>query len=265
MSRLRCAALIVRPTARVLNWPALLAGAAIAFVVAALATRDRFLDLAGAVHVLRLAAIPLVVGVAFALDDPTEATMAGLPTPLALRRVVRLALVLPAVALSWFGLLLYVSRAPVLVESAGEMDVLTDLLPVWALTLEAAAMVAVALAVAALSARYSTDGTGGVVAAPTLLGMMAAALFLPARWQLWAAVSDGEVLWRQAHQHWAILLVAATALLAHASRDPWRAALPRLRRRAAGKRATRPHKVASVSVSVGGDVDRGKLTTGPPG
>jgi RNA polymerase sigma-70 factor (ECF subfamily) len=91
-------------------------------------------------------------------------------------------------------------------------------------TLEAAALLAVTLAVAAAGSHLAPERRGGVVAAPALLTLATAAFLLPARVALYA--QPGSAAWDGAHQRWAMLLGLALAAFALASRDPAHRRLP---------------------------------------
>lgn len=156
------------------------------------------------VFLLRLAAVALCTGAAFALDDPAAVTTASTPTPLLFRRLLRVALMAPLVVAIWALLLAY----------AGE-SVRT------ALTLELAAMLAVTLAVAALATPHMADGRGGLAAGPALLALMAvAALAVPGRWTLLAKAGDPR--WAASHVRWGFVLALAVGAVVYASLDPGR-------------------------------------------
>jgi peptidoglycan/LPS O-acetylase OafA/YrhL len=97
-------------------------------------------------------------------------------------------------------------------------------LPVAAFTLEAAALLAVTLALAAAGSRLAPERRGGVVAAPALLALTSVGFPLPARVALYAQ-PDGAA-WDGAHRRWALLLGLALAAFAAASRDPAHRRLP---------------------------------------
>lgn len=195
MSGLRQAALLARPTLRSTSWVPLAAGGALALGLLAL-TDQGLME-------LRLAAIGICVGAAFILDDAAAATVASAPTPLLVRRAMRVGLALAPLAalwaiLSWFA------------DSAAS----------WAVSLELAAMLALTLAAASLAARIRGDGRGGVAAGPALLGLLAAAyLLLPSRWGLFPGGPE-DPLWTPAHQRWALILLAGVLGVLWASRDP---------------------------------------------
>jgi peptidoglycan/LPS O-acetylase OafA/YrhL len=97
-------------------------------------------------------------------------------------------------------------------------------LPVAALTLEAAALLTVTVALAAAGSHLAPERRGGVVAAPALLALASAAFLLPARVALYA--QPGSATWDAAHRRWALLLGLALAAFAVASRDPSHRRLP---------------------------------------
>jgi fluoroquinolone transport system permease protein len=162
---------------------------------------------------LRIAMTVGALGCAFLLDDPSEPTTEGPAGSLLLRRSLRVALLLPATA-AWWAATVWRVRAvhPGLP------------LPVAALTLEAAALLAVTVALAAAGSRMAPERRGGVVAAPALLALASAAFLLPARLALYAQPSGAA--WDGAHRRWTLLLGLALAAFAAASRNPARRRLP---------------------------------------
>lgn len=214
---------LVAPTARAMPWHLFLAAAGLGLLAVALPAAStislRDVDL---VALLRLAATCGAVGVAFLLDDPATRSLATLPTPRWTRQLVRATLATAAAGTWWAALLA--------ITVAGAQDGAADTLSLPGLTLEAATLAAVALALAATRLRTSTDGAAGVLAAPAVLVLALAATMLPARWALF--VKPGDPRWPAAHDRWALLLAAALAALLWATRDrPRGPARPALRRR----------------------------------
>ena len=131
-------------------------------------------------------------------------------------------------------------------------------LPVAAFTLEAAALLAVTLALAAAGSRLAPERRGGVVAAPALLALAFAATLLPGRVALYA--QPGSAAWDGAHRRWALLLGLALAAFAAASRDPAHRRLPSQLRRlahvspAAARHGRKPG--AQESLDAAGRVER---------
>ncbi len=158
MRGLRQAALLVRPTVRSLSWAPLAAAGALAFGLLGLTDQG--------LTELRLAAIGICVGVAFILDDAAAATVASAPTPLLVRRALRVGLATAPLAALW-ALLSWLA--------GGAAS--------WAMSLELAAMLALTLAAAAVATRLRGAGRGGAAAGPALLVLLSAAyLLLPSRW-----------------------------------------------------------------------------------
>ena len=192
MIRLRQSALLIRPLARTVRWLPLPAAALVG--VGLLTFGEQGL------HDLRTAMIALCIGAAFVLDDPAADTVESSPPPLLFRATLRIALILPLVAVLW-GLLLWDAHRPT----------------VGASTLELAGMLALTLAAAAL--------LNGAAAGPVLLVLLGAARLLPDRWSIF----DGS---RGAHERWAVLLAIGLTGFLYASLDPCRLRLSaRMRRR----------------------------------
>ena len=143
-----------------------------------------------AVMLLRVTALALALGLAFLLDDPARHITAAVPTRRAVRSGVRMVLVAPFAALSWTAALLLVPaqiRPP-----AGD------------LTLEAAALAALALAGAASAVRFTDRSRPGAAVAAVLLTVTLLAPLLPEPEALFTAA--GTPGWAAAHQRWAALL-----------------------------------------------------------
>lgn len=152
------------------------------------------------VLVLRLAILFVCMGAAFALDDATEDTLSYVPAPLLLRRLLRVLLLLPLAAATWF----------LLVETAGEVTRRDGgPLPVGDLTVEAGAMLAVTLVAASIGSRVTSDRLGGIVAAPILLALAVGAIALPGDYKL--IVTPADPRWADVHETWRWILVAAVA------------------------------------------------------
>jgi hypothetical protein len=232
--QLRLVPALLLPTARAVGWGPPLAGFAVSIGLLALAVRP---GLAAPVELLvRWLRITMTVGAlgcAFLLDDPSEPTTEGVAGSLLLRRTLRVALLLPATTAWWVAALWRVHSlhpgAP---------------LPVAALTLEAVALLAVTVALAAAGSRLAPERRGGVVAAPALLALVSVAFLLPAGVALY--VQPASLTWAGAHQRWALLLALALAAFAAASRDPARCRLlvqihHRARGLPRGSAAAKPH------------------------
>ncbi|MDQ1601725.1 MAG: hypothetical protein QOD68_3199 [Actinomycetota bacterium] len=166
---------------------------------------DRAAAEGDAVWLLRVVALFLAVALAFALDDRSRVTLAAVPTPQWWRSGVRLFVAgLPAV-LVWGGALAWVEH-----RSGGAV-------PGRALTLEMAALAAVALAVAGGLVRWRDQPEPGLLVGPILLGAGLLIPQLPRRVAL--AVPPGPD-WTAAHLRWSVLLAVTAAVLAASWRDP---------------------------------------------
>ena len=192
---------------RIVPWGALSAGAA-----AGAAVVGPVAHLAGSsgatLNSLLVGMVALVCGAAFALEDPTEDDLAGTLVGVAARRLVRIGLALPVLAVAWWALV-------ALARSGGTLTGLpaTD----GAFAVEATALLALALWVAAVF-----RGSGAALAVPAVLGgLLVLETFLPARWALTVDPGDPE-LWAAAHRRWALLAVVAVMAFLWCSRDPAR-------------------------------------------
>jgi hypothetical protein len=194
---------LLRSTAHAMTWWPLVVGALLgsAIVVVPEALIDRLTG-THLTSLVRLAALCVALGAAFLLDDPATRSIPTVPTSRLVRHLVRVTMALPAVAL-WWTLLLGLAKTTGHHEAAVH-------LPVAALTLEAATLLAVALALAAVAQRRTADGNTGVVAAPGLLLLAAVAWLLPHPVALILSPTDPR--WTASHHRWAAVL--ATALMA---------------------------------------------------
>jgi hypothetical protein len=212
--QLRLVPALLAPTARAVGWAVPLAAFTLSLGLLALAVRPGLALPAGRLVLwLRITMAVGALGHAFLLDDPSEPTTEGVAGSLLLRRTLRVALLLPATAAWWVGVVWRVRAVH------PELP-----LPVAALTLEAAALLAVTVALAAAGSRLAPERRGGVVAAPALLVLASAAFLLPAQVALYA--QPGSDTWDAAHRRWALLLGLALAAFAVASRDPAHRRLP---------------------------------------
>lgn len=199
---------LVVPTARAVGWVPPLAAFGLSLGLFALAVRPgQAMAPEDLVRWVRLTVIVAALGYAFLLDDPSQPTTEGVAGSLLLRRTLRVALLLPATAAWWVAVVWRVHAVHPRVP-----------LPVAALTVETTTLLAVTLALAAAGSRLAPERRGGVVAAPALLALATAALWLPA----WAALytPPGATAWAGAHQRWALLLGLALVVFGAASRDP---------------------------------------------
>lgn len=210
-TRARVALLALPPTLRAIPWLPLLGAAASAGVGMWLI--DPAAGDGRALVALRVTAFLLALGAAFALDDPASTTLAGSPSPLAVRRAHRLLPAGAAWALCWGA-------------AVGGTAVAAGSTPLAVPTLEAAGMLVLALALAAFAAPHVPDGRGGVVAGPALTLAMLGILLAQYRYPRWAtmfALSPGMPEWDAERLRWTTLLAAAMTALMAASLDPFRA------------------------------------------
>lgn len=154
-----------------------------------------------------LAAMAAAVG--SAMDDPASATLAGVPVALWRRRVRAGAVVVVPAAGVWTTLAVAVRELPTTAQ----------------LTVMAAGLWAIGLAVAAAAARRLGPTSGGLVAAPTTALVAFGAVAAPHGWALAPGLAGMA-------SRWALIGGVAGALFAGAVRDP-------ARRGVSGRRAHR--------------------------
>lgn len=193
-------------TMRVVRWQPVPAAAALSALVLWW-QRDRLEDLGGAVWMLRVVAVLLAASVAFALDDRTRATLAAVPTPLWWRAGTRLVMVGVPALLAWALAAVWVGAQ------------VPTRLPLGGLTLEAAALSMISLAVAGGLSRWWELPDAGTVTGPAALGLGLLIPRLPERVELTVLPGQG---WDAAHLRWATLLLLAAAVLVLTLRDPAR-------------------------------------------
>ncbi|MFF2368214.1 ABC transporter [Streptomyces sp. NPDC058122] len=156
---------------------------------------------------LRATALAFGLGLAFLLDDPARHTTATVPTPRPIRTGLRLVLVVPFMAVCW-------TAALFLIPTEGRP-------PMGAITLEAAAVMTLALTSALVAVRHSGATEPGIAISAGLVGaFFAASILLPARWELFVGPSDPH--WDDAHRRWAAVLVVAVLVGARSLGEPLR-------------------------------------------
>lgn len=244
MTRVRQAALLVPPVARTLQLASLPVVLALALGLVELRPGEPGLD----VWALRGGALLLALWAGFALDDLAEPTVAPVPFPPLARRTLRVLVAVAALAACWALLLTRTGGTP----------------PVGGVTLEAAVLIAVALASAAIASRVTGDHLGGLAAGPVLLGLTLGATRLPPRLAL--LVAPGDPRWVDAHRRWATLLAVALGVLLAASLDPARGR-PRALTVSPPQAACRPSGCARGRWTAGTTARRARdapRRTGPP-
>lgn len=206
----RTVSAMLRPTARAMRWGSLAAatGVGLAILIVPVVVSDR-LTAATLTTLLRTTAACGALGVAFLLDDPAVRSISTVPMSRLVRHAVRAGLALPVAAAGW--------AAALVISSLGVTTAVRAALPRGALTLEAAALVAVALGLAASGLRVNAQGYAGILAAPTLMIVLAVVWFLPRRAALLLPPADPH--WAAAHLRWAGLLAVAVALFVWASHE----------------------------------------------
>lgn len=236
--RLKQIRLLARPTARLVSFmPIPIAGIlAAAYVVA----EARNVGTAYRLLVLRIAALLICLGAAFVLDDPTEDTLSHVATPLLLRRLLRVALVLPVVGIAWIVCVTLVGDQP---------ERLGGPVPFGDITLEAATLFVITMTAASFGALVASDRLGGVVAAPVLFVLAAIVLFLPPDYVLLAS-DPGSPDWSEAHDRWRYVFGGAVVAFLYFNLDRGRTPiLRRLLRRGPSYGEIRPSSIETVAPS----------------
>ena len=194
---------LARPLRSAIRWqPGVAAWVLVALL---LVLKDEALEDPGsALLLLRGVGVVAVLGAAFVLDDEAATTIEASPSTLAWRRGLRVVTATVLVAVPWTGAWWWL-------EAHG-----TD--APWAgLTLELAALLALALCTAAAVTRWSGATDPGVATSPAVFVVVLGAFQLPPRFALYGFPGPG---WDAAHARWWGLLVAATLLLFFCGRDP---------------------------------------------
>ncbi|MFE4701338.1 ABC transporter [Streptomyces sp. NPDC056738] len=199
---------LVRPVWRGLPRWAVMTGAVLGLVLAGSSRTvsgepDPWLCLT----LLRAASLAFGLGLAFLFDDPARHTTATVPTRRPVRTGLRLVLVVPFMAACW-------TAALFLVPAEGRP-------PMGAITLEAAAVMTLALTAGLLAVRHSGATEPGIGISAGLVGaFFGAAVLLPSRWELFVAPSDPH--WDDAHRRWAAVLVVLVLVGACSLGEPLR-------------------------------------------
>ncbi|MBD0671951.1 ABC transporter [Streptomyces sp. CBMA156] len=156
------------------------------------------LGLPDAALLARVGAVAVALGAGFALDDPAARTTVSVPVSRLLVRAVRALPVLVACAVVWVTVAV-LARATVDPQARA-------LFPWGGLALEAAALVAGALGLAALGLRFTDGEHGAATAVPGVLLLVVTAVLLPERAALF--LPPGHPDWTATHRIWAVLLLA---------------------------------------------------------
>ena len=151
-----------------------------------------------------LAFVTSTAGLGFALDDPAAETVAASPTPLARRRIHRVAIVGAITVATWLVIAAVVATSD------------TQRFPIYDVIIEVSALAAIALATSALVQRR-TQAPGGPTAALVVLvgpAFLYGVVFRDVR--VFPSLVPGQDL----RQRWIWIALACAALLVLASRDP---------------------------------------------
>jgi hypothetical protein len=214
--RLTQGVLLTPRVSRTIRWVAPTVGAAIGLAFLFQTAHSDPLDVDKLILAVRVAAVAVSLGGAFALDDRAAETLESSPASVPFQRALRVIIALPLLVVMWAVILVYAATISSRIAGTGAVVIL----PVGALWLEFASMVAVTWAAAAVATPYVPEGLGGVAAAPALFGFVAAGAFI--RQLALFAGSPGEAAWKLAHSRWLVVLGVALTILIEASRDPWR-------------------------------------------
>jgi len=191
---------LLRPTARTIRWSLLLLIVPLGFLM--IWSGMRHGGNASVMH-LPVAGSLLAAWAGFLLDDAAAETVSNAPTTPATRRVVRIALALPVIALAWVAFVIYGDAAAT------------------ALTLTAAlvAQIAVALAFAAIGTGRTGAGRGGPVA---IAGLFVVFALFPLLLKVpWTADPAGDS-WHHLYGRWLWIGAIACVAFTLASADPAR-------------------------------------------
>ncbi|MEU4876237.1 hypothetical protein [Streptomyces sp. NPDC021608] len=208
--------------------PLLVAGAVGWSLVGVPAAVQGALPLGDTVLLIRAGAVLLALGAAFVLDDSAAAVTAVTPVPRWLPRALRAGVAVSSVGVGWAGVLAVGARAVGPDERRS--------LPWAGLTLEAAALLAVVLALAALGLRLTAGRGGGELATPgaVFVVVLAALAPLPDGLRPFAQPLSGT--WDSSREVWAALLAGAALTAVVLIREP-PAAAARARRDRTGEGA----------------------------
>ena len=215
---MRTTAAAVRPTARGIPLPSIgvVAALAAAPVVITVLTGGSDLTLASVV-----AAVVGGAGVALGIDDGAAGLLAASPTPLAVRRTLRLLLAGAAMASAWV-----VAAAVAAAVAVPHRPSLPDL------AVEALVSASIAVGIGALSDRQGGHRPGVTGAVGGFAGMLLVSLF-SMRYDVLPRLGGGPN-----HNRWLVAGLAGVALAVWASLDPARRRL-RVRRARPVPRLTR--------------------------
>ena len=174
----------------------------------------------------RLAVLAIVIAVGFVFDDPAKPTTDSLPSPLRLRRGIRVlyGLIMAAglfaivilLASDDMNLVAVVDSDPVAPVETEEVLTMHPEFPWGRLALEMAVMIGFTLAIAAVTSRRS-ESEPGRIATGVMLGVYASTWMIPEAYQPWA--SPTEQRWATSAIWWWVALAIVWGLAAILSWD----------------------------------------------
>ena len=192
--------LLLRPTARTIRFSPLAVGVPVGFLIVWSGMRHG--GDASVMH-LPVAGGLIAAWAGFLLDDAAAETVAGAPTTLVARRVVRIVLAIPAMALAWAAFVVYA-------DATGN-----------ALTLSAAltAQIVVALGFAAVGTGRAGTGRGGPLA---IAGLFLVFVVLPLLFKVPLTLNPDVDSWHHLYGQWLWIGAAGLIVFRVASADPGR-------------------------------------------
>ncbi|MFI0350697.1 hypothetical protein [Actinomadura sp. 9N407] len=199
---------LIRPAARTLPWKALAGagGLGLALIAAPAAVGGNG-DVGTLLTLLRIAALAGALGAAFVLEDPARDITDVVPVQRPVRQALRVALVLPVVAV-WWAAVLGLGYA----GSGGKA------LPWAEVTLEAAGLFALTLGLAGAAVRFSGATAPGAAVGGAVLAIFVVAAVVPPRFALF--VPPEHERFDDTHLIWAAVLVLALLAWAACAREP---------------------------------------------
>ena len=155
-------------------------------------------------EIYSLAFVASTAGLGFALDDPAAETVGASPTPLARRRIHRVAIVGAITAASWLVIAAVVATSD------------TQRFPTYDVIIEVAALAAIGLATSAVVQRRTQASGGPTAALVVLVGpvFLSGVVFRDVR--VFPSLVPGQDL----RERWIWLALACAAVLVFTSRDP---------------------------------------------
>lgn len=153
---------------------------------------------------LQAVAIMLSSAAGFSLDDPAAEILAASPTPLLRRRLLRLLLVGPPVAVLWALLMWWQGT-----EGAEET---------WALMLLFSGLMGLSLGVAGMACRRA-GGLGGIFVPPTIFVLLFLSSAIPGEWRP-LPLGDVPGGWGQIYMRWGAAAVLGMVAFLLSSSDP---------------------------------------------